>query len=50
MLIGVHSAKTLSLVYYAMWNVDVGTGVVSVPTSKMRYEAEGAEILGGAGM
>ncbi|CZR60141.1 uncharacterized protein PAC_10037 [Phialocephala subalpina] len=42
------SAKTFSLQYHAMWKIDVGTGVVSYPTTKKRYEAEDAVITGRA--
>jgi hypothetical protein len=33
-----------------MWRIDVDTGVVSIPATGKRYEAEHAEIVGRAGM
>lgn len=30
--------------YHAMWKVDVGTGVVSYPTTKKRYATRDAKI------
>ena len=41
--------KRLTLDYHAQWKIDVGTGEVSFPSLKRRYEAEGAEIVGRAG-
>lgn len=43
------SAGTVTLDYYSMWAVDISTGVVSVPSTKKRYEAEHAVISGRAG-
>lgn len=42
------SAGTLHLDYLSMWTIDVSTGVVSIPSTKKRYEAEHAKILGRA--
>ncbi|KAK7397899.1 hypothetical protein QQX98_012734 [Neonectria punicea] len=39
---------SVTLEYHSMWKVDVNTGVVSWPTTKKRYEAEDAVLLGRA--
>jgi hypothetical protein len=44
-----YRAHTVTLEYYAMWTIDVDTGVVTVPATGKRYEAEHAEISGRAG-
>ncbi|KAI1123616.1 carbohydrate-binding module family 35 protein [Nemania abortiva] len=38
------STKQPTLQYHAMWKIDVGTGVVSYPSMKKRYEARDASV------
>jgi hypothetical protein len=40
--------KRVTLEYHAQWKIDVGTGEVSFPSQKRRYEAEHATISGRA--
>ena len=40
--------SSVTLDYYAMWKVDVSTGVVSYPSTKKRYVAKDAILSGRA--
>lgn len=42
------NGKRITLDYHAQWKIDVGTGEVSFPKKKRRYEAEHAQIVGRA--